>query len=333
MKKISLIGAGLIGQERLKAVRALQQHGHDLALMGVYDPFQPKLVQLAATFGFTPAASLADLLRTPTDLLIVSCPHDTATEMAVQALRAGHRVLLEKPLGRNAAEAGQIVAAAQSDEQLVLGLNYRFMPGVAALTRDVREQHFGQPVSLSITLGHGGRPGDEKTWKLDPVRCGGGALLDPGIHVLDLARRLLGGEIGGPHVTSWSGFWKTGIEEHVTIAGQTGATAAHLDISVVRWRSLFEIHFLGTDGYGLVTGRGRSYGPQIYRRGKRWGWQHSASQAASEETVIENACEDSFRDELAGILGLTGDYVQAPVSALAESALLMRAYQQLKAHL
>jgi predicted dehydrogenase len=249
--------------------------------------------------------------------------------VAVQALRHGLRVLLEKPLGRNEEEAEEISAAAGDNDQLVLGLNYRFMPGVAALVRDFGAGRFGKVISVALKLGHGGRPGDEKSWKLDPIRCGGGALLDPGIHVLDLSRHLLGHDISVRSVTTWSGFWKTGIEEYVSVAAECQGAVINLDVSVVRWRSEFNIQVLGTDGYGTVFGRGGNYGRQIYRRGKRWGWQQAQSQSASEEIVVDDACENSFADELEAVLGLS-PVSHPPLVTRDEGRSLMSFYEKIK---
>ena len=179
-------------------------------------------------------------------------------------------------------------------------------------------------------MGHGGRPGDERTWKLDPVRCGGGAMLDPGIHLLDLMRLMAPDEavLEGQH--AWEGFWKTGIEEDVHLLFRTGLTTVSMEVSVVRWRSQFEIFALGTEGYGQVTGRGRSYGPQVYRRGRRWGWQNAQSQVASEEEVVVDDCEDSFADELSACLGL-GPVPSIMPAQITDGLAVMRLYSLVQA--
>ena len=105
-----------------------------------------------------------------------------------------------------------------------------------------------------------------------------------------------------------------------------------MDVSVVRWRSCFEIFALGSDGYGRVTGRGRSYGRQFYHRGPRWGWQTARDQASSEELVVDDACEDSFADELAACLGFGPTPGVGPAN-LQDGLAVMRLYQSAKAML
>ncbi|HLB34840.1 MAG: hypothetical protein A3F67_03330 [Verrucomicrobia bacterium RIFCSPHIGHO2_12_FULL_41_10] len=332
MKIVNIIGAGLIGQERMKAVAKLQASGIPIKVGWVYDPYQQKLNILSVEHGFKTTEDINRFYDQPADLVVVSCPHDIATDHTCNALQAGHCVLIEKPIGRNYLETQRIAEAAGIEKRLFVGLNYRFMPGVATLIEDWHGGQFGKPISLSMQIGHGGKPGDEKTWKLDPIRCGGGALLDPGIHMLDLCRLMTGSNLTIQAVTSWSGFWKTGIEEEVRLLLQNGDVAIALEVSVVRWRSHFEIFAQGTEGYGIVTGRGRSYGIQRYRRGKRWGWQYAKDQAASEEVVLEDSCENSFADELAACLNLKGINSARPAD-LKDGLGLMELYQDIKARL
>ena len=153
-----------------------------------------------------------------------------------------------------------------------------------------------------MQFGHGGGPG-QGSWKLDPVRAGGGVLIDPGIHLLDIITRLEGHPpkfVGG---VAWSGFWNTGIEEdvHFIAAGST-SPVYDVKVSIVRWRSLFRLEVHGLEGYGIVEGRGRSYGPQRYLRGPRWGWQNHKSQMEAEELVVETDGTDVFIEEMRTLL-------------------------------
>jgi len=185
---------------------------------------------------------------------------------------------------------------------LWVGQTFRFFTGIARLVADLRAGWFGRPVGLSILLGHGGAPNDRESWKLDKVRAGGGALIDPGIHLLDLCR-IAGGSLEMVGGASWSGFWKTGIEEECRLLMRSALIPMiDVTISVVRWRSTFRMELFGEGGYGIVDGRGRSYGVQEYRRGRRWGWQDGRPQRETEEIVVVTNGEDVFVDELAALL-------------------------------
>ncbi len=304
MTKVGFVGLGLVGAERLAAVRTLSSRfpGERIETIGAIDPgvLHPSVTDPPVLFD-----GLPDLIAAEPDLIVVAVPHDVAVDVTTTLLRSGMRVHLEKPLGRSGDEARAITSAASDPTRLTVGFNYRFLPGVTALLEDVSSGWFGEQVSVTMTLGHGGAPGDEDTWKLDPVRAGGGCLIDPGVHFLDLAMLLTDRDLDVVGGTIWSGHWGTGIEEeaHVLLVSGTGVSVS-LNLSVVRWRSTFRIEVHGTEGYGVVKGRNRSYGPQEYRRGRRWGWQSASSQADSEEVVIRSDAAETFTDELRSLLGL-----------------------------
>ncbi|HEY1760759.1 MAG TPA: Gfo/Idh/MocA family oxidoreductase [Bryobacteraceae bacterium] len=288
--KVALFGAGLIGRERLAAIEKLRARGGDVEICGVYDPYAANLQN-----GFS---DIDALLACNPDWVIVATPHDVAPQLCVRALRGGFKVLVEKPLGRDLEEAERIFNAATRPDQLWAGFNYRFYPGIAVAIADATRGTFGPLVSVNMTLGHGCDPNILKTWKLDPVRAGGGCLIDPGVHLLDLCKLISRNPLTVSGGYSWNGFWKTGVEEECRLLLDAGGFPINLEISIVRWRSVFRLEIHGQDGYGIVTGRNRSYGKQTYVRGRRWGWQSGVSQAESEERVLESPGEDVFADEM-----------------------------------
>jgi predicted dehydrogenase len=305
MTRVALVGAGLIGGERLRALESLAEAGHDVDVVGVMDP---NLRELSIASRFEPKrwAALDEVIDSGPDWTLVATPHDVAVEYVPRLLQAGLRVLVEKPLGRTATEARMIAGLRADVDQLWVGHNYRFFRGIEALLYDVEAGAFGELVSLKLLLGHGGAPGMEEGWKLDPERAGGGALLDPGIHLLDLVT-LVGRDVSVVGGSAWGGFWRTGIEEecHLLLRADS-VPVISLEVSLVRWRSTFRIEVNGTEGYGVVEGRGRSYGPQTYRRGERWGWRSAQSQAESEQLVLETDGADVFERELAALLFPSG---------------------------
>jgi predicted dehydrogenase len=302
MKTVAIVGVGLIGKERLKAVGVLKNHGRDITVTGLLDPAAKDIDSMAITHGATTYSSIEDLIAAKPDLVVVAIPHDVAVETACKLLRANLNVLLEKPVGRSIDEARTIINSCTRPDQLWIGHNYRFFPGISLLAQDIRSGHFGKPIGLSLVLGHGGSPQDRHSWKLDKIKAGGGSLIDPGIHLLDLCQ-FFGDKLEPIGGLTWSGFWQTGIEEECRFLLRGSNTPmVDITVSVARWRSTFRVEYFGEDGYGLVQGRGRSYGPQEYRRGRRWGWQAGKPQVESEESVITSDCENSFADEMQSIL-------------------------------
>jgi predicted dehydrogenase len=301
MIRVAVIGAGLIGRERLLAVRELARQGQPVQLSGIYDANRPLCEAAAAEFDAPAFTGVEELLRDPPDWVAIALPHDTAVEVTLAALEHGAKVLLEKPMGRDLHEARQLFEA--GGDRLRIGFNYRFFPGIRRAIQDARRGAFGRLIAINFVLAHGGSPGQEKTWKLDPTRAGGGCLIDPGVHLLDLCLLLTSGQIDVVGGTSWAGFWNTGIEEEVQLLLRTpDGTSLSVQVSIVRWRSTFSLTIHGEDGYGEVLGRNRSYGPQTYRTGQRWGWRSAPNQAASEVLAVESDGLDVFAAETRALL-------------------------------
>jgi predicted dehydrogenase len=250
-----------------------------------------------------------------------------AVNLAERILPTGAKILMEKPFGRSLAEAEKLAGQMLEPDQIVVGFNYRFFPGIATLMADAREGRFGALISVSMVLGHGGSAGMDGGWKLDPVKAGGGCLIDPGIHFLDLCHQLSAGGITVRSGWKWQGFWKTGIEEEVHLLLDGGGFLINLQVSVVRWRSVCLVEVHGTEGYGVVNGRGRSYGPQTYRRGRRWGWQSGVSQERSEEQVCVSDCSESFLDELRAVIRGVPEPGSPRPCGVPEALAVMRTYQ------
>ena len=317
---VAVLGYGLIGRERVQALLALQAEGRPIERILLFDPALAE----APPDRVERVNALEQVAAARPDWVIVATPHDTAVEILPAILPWGCRVLVEKPLGRSLDEARALATQTRFPEQLWAGFNYRFFPGVREAICDARAGRFGPLINVSMVLGHGGAPGMERGWKLDPVRAGGGCLIDPGVHLLDLCRLLTTEPLEIAGATQWDGFWKTGIEEEVNLLLRAGALVFNLQVSIVRWRSVFRLEIHGRDGYGMVTGRGRSYGPQRYIRGARWGCQKGGTQADSEELVCESDAANAFRDELRALLaGDSGPLGPCPASEAVEVMALL----------
>ena len=144
------------------------------------------------------------------------------------------------------------------------------MAGIIKLKTILESSDLGSINSIRMDLGHGGSPGDDKTWKLNKIISGGGSILDPGIHLIDLLLHLFNknaNQVGIDGVNYWKGFWNTGIEESAMILGRISEIPFQFTTSIVAWRTRFRIEIIGSDGYAIVSGRGRSDGPQVFTSG------------------------------------------------------------------
>ena len=305
--KILIIGGGLIGKERIKAIEYLNtQYENNLEIIGIVDPiFQSQ--NYKPDLKYTLYNCIEDAIlnnKSYIDWIFVCTPHFETGNVLKKIFPLGSKILVEKPLGRNIDEFNEIINYNTTKQSINIGFNYRFFQGINNLLNDLLLGHFGNIISVNMILGHGNAPGMEKSWKLNNELCGGGSLLDPGIHLIDLAMVISSGSLKLKSNLSWAGFWNTGIDEETHIlATDDSNTIYNISVSLNKWKSTFRLEINGSEGYGIVEGRGRSYGDQKYTRGKRWGWLNGKTQKDSEEILVSNYNgDDSFILETERIL-------------------------------
>lgn len=292
--RFAVVGCGFMGTKRIEAIGLLE----DARLAATVDPFREPAETRAPHY-----RDLAELIPEAYDAAVVAVPHDAAPGLTDTLLAAGKPVLVEKPLATSAAVARKLERLAEKvPAPSFVGYNYRFLPTVRKLLSVAADGSLGRLRSIDMTIGHGGHPGSGKEWKLDPRRAGGGVLLDPGVHLLDLLLQLAP-EASCTALEATRGFWGGGIEEDVVVVFRANQLLVSLRVSHIRWINTFRIELFGEDGYCLAEGRGGNYGPMILRLGKRWGWDADRDLTQRESEAVEEfgTTDLSLRDELAEV--------------------------------
>jgi 1,5-anhydro-D-fructose reductase (1,5-anhydro-D-mannitol-forming) len=291
--RIVVIGCGLIGRKRIEAIDLLE----DATLAATIDPVRECPADRRAPH----FPSVNKLTPASYDAAIVAVPHNAAPELTEAILAAGKPVLVEKPLATSAAAARKLEQlAGRMQPPSFVGYNYRFLPTVREVVKIASDGRLGRLRSIDMLIGHGGHPESGKGWKLDASRAGGGVLLDPGVHLLDLVLQLAPGA-SCTDVQGTRGFWGSGIEEDVAVTFRDEVLLVTLRISHVRWINTFRMEIFGEDAYCIAEGRGGNYGPMSLRFGKRWGWADGATQRESEVVADFGTENMSLRDELAEV--------------------------------
>jgi 1,5-anhydro-D-fructose reductase (1,5-anhydro-D-mannitol-forming) len=304
--RVAVVGSGLIGRQRAAAIDAIA--GAELA--ATIDPEAG-----APSISVAPhLTALADLPADSYDAAVIAVPHNRSVELAATVLRAGKPVLIEKPLGTTGAQARELERRAGSVAlPSFVGYNYRFLPAIAELMRSAQAGELGKLRNLDLLVGHGGHPGSAEGWKLDPVQAGGGVLLDPGVHLLDLLLTIAPGA-ACTSIEATRGFWRTGIEEDVVATFRASELIATLRVSHIRWINTFRVEAFGDEGYAIAEGRGGNYGPMTLRRGRRWAWRDPdvASQRDSEEISTFGDRDTSLRVEMEAVVAAWISAVAGP---------------------
>jgi UDP-N-acetyl-2-amino-2-deoxyglucuronate dehydrogenase len=192
LTRVGVIGAGNISSTHVRALAGIA----GVTLAGVYGPRIERAQAVADISGGRGYDSLEGLLdRESPDMVVVGTPSGLHGEHGAVAARRGIHVLVEKPLEITVARVDALIAqAAAAGVTLGVVFQDRVKPGVRALKAAVDAQAFGR---LSLIRGqvpwwrppeyYRGSPW-RGTWALD----GGGALMNQGIHTVDLLLWLCG---------------------------------------------------------------------------------------------------------------------------------------------
>ena len=193
--------------------------------------------------------SLEEALEDPAITAVyVASPVALHREQAIQGLRAGRAVLLEKPVGMNYGEAVSIAEAAEETGS-PLGIAYfrRLFPKLIRAKQLIAAGAIGRPV-LAEACFHGWLESAERAWLQDPALAGGGPLYDTASHRIDALNFVFG-------APQWATGLRTnpvhrlGVDEAASISIlHAEGVQAQID---VRWNSGIrrdELRFTGTKG-------------------------------------------------------------------------------------
>jgi predicted dehydrogenase len=183
---LGFAGLGWMGESLIKELRAFP----GLHLAAVQDAGGQLAADIAARYGagWHGTDYEALILAPGVDAVVISTPNALHAPQAQAALRAGKHVLVQKPLALTPEEARDTVDLAELVGKLLLvDYSYRFLETVQVLRAALPRTGRIRRVSAAFHNLYG--PG--KDWFFEPRLSGGGALVDLGVHLLDLALDLL----------------------------------------------------------------------------------------------------------------------------------------------
>ncbi len=190
----ALIGAGAIAH-------ACHAPGYakapEVELVAAADPSTARHKELRAAYpGITLYWDYRTMLETESlDVVSVCSPNCYHAKQTIAALEAGCHVLCEKPMAVTLGEAERIQEAARkARRKLMVGFTHRLYAGPQRCKELLKQRALGKPFMMRVRFAHEGPyPGWARgRWFYDPEIAAGGALLDMGIHAIDLCRWLMG---------------------------------------------------------------------------------------------------------------------------------------------
>ncbi|ELZ24737.1 Gfo/Idh/MocA family protein [Natrinema limicola] len=181
---VGIVGLGGMGTLHARSVRELGAE----VVAGV-DLVPEQRERFAAEFDARTYETHEELVADEAvDAVIVTTPNRFHEPIAVAALEAGLDVLVEKPLAHSLESAERIAeAAARSAGICMVGFHNRHAASMAMFEEQRARDRFGEITHVEANyVRRRGVPGPG-SWFTDPELAGGGALVDIGVHALDLA--------------------------------------------------------------------------------------------------------------------------------------------------
>ena len=251
-----------------------------------------------------------DLLRDKNvDAVIINLPNYLHLESATKAAEAGKDMLLEKPLAGRLEDGEKIVSSVEKNGvKLMLGYSMRFNPLLKELRDKILDGYFGEVEIAEATNVSNGPftsradrvgPTPVPSWWFDKELVGGGALLDLGIHMVDLLAWYFG-EV--ERVSSYLGYtFNMSVEDAATciIKFKKGPLA----VVNAGWFSKDYLNFIS------LSGTSRSFSAVVSKKSRlRFVWNDFKS-------IVGRGAGSSTAEELKYFVGCISRDVEPSPSA------------------
>jgi len=189
--RVAMVGLGWWGRKMVTVLKAASDH---LDVVVAVEP-DPSAKEFADANGLALTTSYDEALARPdVEAVILATPHSLHEEQIEKAVAAGKHVFCEKPLAMTKAGAEKAVDLCRQ-AGLVLGMGHerRFEPPVAEMIAAAAEGKLGRILQVEANFSHDKFLGlDKSNWRLNAIQAPAGGMTATGIHLTDLAIKLLG---------------------------------------------------------------------------------------------------------------------------------------------
>nr|CRL69219.1 putative oxidoreductase [Mycolicibacterium komanii] len=195
MIRVLLVGAGAVVEEHYRALLRRLERSGTLRVAAVVEPNESRGQRIAAGFkqaDYHPDLDAAFAIGSY-DLAIITSPPGLHADHVCASVERGSHVLCEKPMATTVNDANRMTAAAKrADRLLCVAFPRRFYSSFADVAKLVSRGDLGE--DLRFTYREGGTYGwpvaTDAAFRRE--KSGGGALMDKGVHVLDLLSSIFG---------------------------------------------------------------------------------------------------------------------------------------------
>ena len=201
MKKISLLGTGLIGTFYTMSLHG--QRRKDIIHNVCSIPME-SAKEFAEKWNIPKYTdNLKEAIEDPeTEVVIVALPNYLHKEAILMACKAKKHILCTKPLALNGTEAKEILDAVEK-----AGVFHGYLEDLVYTPKTLKAIGMvknGSCGRILWTRSREAHPGPHSAWFWDKKQSGGGALVDMGCHCIEIGRSFIGKDIKPVEVMCWA---------------------------------------------------------------------------------------------------------------------------------
>ena len=231
---VAVIGCGFWGKNHARVFSELD----DCNLSAVVDIDPDRAREFGRLYNVECYTNLSSVLKKGNvDSVSICTPTVTHAKLALEAIKAGKDVLIEKPMTSTIEEAEEVITAAKlHDVKIMVGFIERFNPAVKRAEELIRSGEIGQIVMASARR--------VSRW---PVRIGDvGVVKDLAIHDIDLICLLFNDEV--EQVYAVAGSVSHRFEDHAYIVLRFKKGAAFIEANWITPKKIRTLTLTGTEG-------------------------------------------------------------------------------------
>lgn len=181
--RTALIGCGSISKVHLDAL----SHMDNVELVSVADVKEDRAKARAEQYGCAYTTDWTEYVsRDDIDVVHICTPHYLHAPMAIALLDSGKRVLTEKPMASEVADAEEMIR--HSDGRLAVVFQNRYNEASQFIRQSIADGRYGKLLSMRAAVNWHRTPEyyTESGWRGFYKTEGGGVLINQAIHTLDL---------------------------------------------------------------------------------------------------------------------------------------------------
>ena len=237
----------------------------NIELAGLWHPRQDRLKEACDKHNVDAYENWWDLINDSTiEGLIIATPPAPRYELALEAIKAGKHLLLEKPTCLDSKEVTELqINALKRNLKVAVNYEYRAVPLFMQAKRIINEKKLFEPFFVKLDWLMSSRANSARPWNwYSDADSGGGVLGALGTHAFDMIHWLIG------PTDSLSAINSTSIKERFCPVSKTTKTVTSEDVSISQLQ-LKNIHnnlIPCQVSLSAVTKRSKGFSLEIYSR-------------------------------------------------------------------